>query len=184
MKHLILFLFIIYSINSYTQGLYKTSEGTISFFSETPMENIDATNEAVSALLNTKNNELVVISTIRGFKFKKKLMERHFNENYMESDIYKTAMFKGKIIDAIDYKKEGVYNVKVKGTLTIHGVEQEREIKGTLTIKGNEIKLSANFEVKLVDHKIEVPTIVFTKIAEVIKVTIESTLLPKIVTPN
>lgn len=174
-----LIIALLISVSFYAQGVYKTSTGKISFFSETPVENIDATNETVSAILNTKNSEMVLIAAIRGFKFKKKLMERHFNENYMESDTYKTAMFKGKITTVVDYTKDGSHKVKAKGTLTIHGVEQEREIEGTLTIKGNEITLSASFDVKLVDHNIEVPTIVFSKIAEVIKVTVDAVLLPK-----
>ena len=179
MKYFIFFILVSYNLNSFSQSLYKTTTGKITFFSETPVENIDATNESVSSLLNTANNELLVVSTIRGFKFKKKLMERHFNENYMESDTYKTAMFKGKIIDNVDYKKDGIYNVKAKGILSIHGVDKEREIEGKVTVKGNEITISANFDVKLVDHNIEVPTIVFSKIAEVIKVKIDATLLPK-----
>ena len=134
---LILFLSIFIVGNS--QNLYKATSGEISFFSETPMENIDAVNKNLKALINTKNGDVAFIVTNVGFKFEKPLMEEHFNENYMESDKYKTSMFKGKIEGSVDFTKDGTYQVKAKGTLNIHGVDQEREIEGKLIIKEGKI---------------------------------------------
>jgi len=155
------------------QELFKATSGKISFFSETPMENIDATNEMVKALINPKNNEVAFITTIVGFRFKKSLMEEHFNENYMESDKYKTAMFKGKIQEEIDYTKDGEYEVTAKGVLNIHGVDQEREIKGKLIIKDGKVELITDFDVQLKDHDIDIPKIVVKKIAESVNVKVD-----------
>jgi polyisoprenoid-binding protein YceI len=67
--------------------------------------------------------------------------------------------------------KPGTYNVTVTGKLTIHGVEQNRTIKGVITIDNSlKLNLTSDFDVKLVDHKIEVPKLVFKKIAETIAV--------------
>ena len=152
---LILFLSIFIVGNS--QNLYKATSGEISFFSETPMENIDAVNKNLKALINTKNGDVAFIVTNVGFKFEKPLMEEHFNENYMESDKYKTSMFKGKIEGSVDFTKDGTYQVKAKGTLNIHGVDQEREIEGKLIIKEGKIDMVSEFNVNLKDHKIKIP---------------------------
>lgn len=159
--------------------IYKSNSCEITFFSEAPMENIDAVNKDGKSILNTKTNELVFVVTIIGFKFKKPLMEEHFNENYMESDKYKTAHFKGQVIGDVDYLKDGEYNVKAKGVLNIHGVDQEREISGVITVKNGTIELNSSFDVQLKDHKIKIPKMVIKNIAETVKVTVKSSLIPK-----
>jgi len=60
------------------------------------------------------------------------LQKEHFNENYLESDKYPEASFKGKIIEDIDLDKDGEYEVRAKGELTIHGIMQERIIKANI----------------------------------------------------
>ncbi len=168
------FLILLISIVSigYSQNLYKATSGEISFFSETPMENIDAVNKNLKALINTKNGDVAFIVTNIGFKFEKPLMEEHFNENYMESDKYKSSMFKGKIVGNVDFTKDGTYPVKAKGTLNIHGVDKKREIDGELTIQEGKISMTSEFEVNLKDHKIKIPKLVVKNISETVKVTV------------
>ena len=156
--------------------VYSGKTCDISFFSKAPIEDISANNSTSKIIVNTSTNAVAIKVTIKEFSFKKKLMEEHFNEKYMESDKYPYATFAGKIKDTIDYKKDGVYNVTVTGKLMIHGVEQERNIRGTLTIKGGEIMIESKFLVALKDHNIEIPSIVLQNIAEIIQVTINSTL--------
>jgi polyisoprenoid-binding protein YceI len=159
--------------------LYMTKTGESSFFSETPMENIAAVNKQVLVILNTTNGEIAIKMQQRGFHFPNKLMEEHFNENYMETDKYPAAVFTGKIKDPVDYSKDGNYNVSADGILDIHGIRQNRTLKGQLTISGGQITLISAFDVKLTDHKIEVPSLVVTKISEVISVKNKFILLPR-----
>ena len=172
MKNLLLILLLSFGLNSFGQ-LYQATSGSISFFSETPVENIDAENKGVKALLNTKNGDIAFIIANIGFHFKKPLMEEHFNENYIESDKYKTSMFKGKIDQKIDYTTKGKYKVIVKGILNIHGVDKEREIEGVLTIKDGKIHIESEFDVTVADHNIKIPKLVVTNIAEVVKVKVD-----------
>jgi hypothetical protein len=51
-------------------------------------------------------------------------------------------------------------------------------MEGSLTKKGDEISLQSSFKVKLSDHKIDVPKLVMTKIAEEIACKAEITYLP------
>ena len=171
-KNTLIITFLLSVVIGYSQDLYKATNGEISFFSETPMENIDAINKNLKALINIKNNEIAFIVTNIGFKFEKPLMEEHFNENYMESDKYKTSVFKGKIEGDVDYTKEGKYPVKAKGVLNVHGVDKEREIEGELIIKDGKINLSTIFNINLKDHKIKIPKLVVKNIAETVKVNV------------
>jgi len=173
MKKIILLIAFIVTITvGFAQNLYKAVDGEISFFSETPMENIDAVNKEVKALINIKTGEVAFIATNVGFHFEKPLMEEHFNENYMESDKYKVSVFKGKIVGQIDFTKDGKYNVNVKGSLNIHGVEKEREITGVITVVNGKLNVTTRFIVKVKDHKIKIPRLVIKNIAETVKVAV------------
>jgi hypothetical protein len=103
-------------------------------------------------------------------------MEEHSNENYMESEKYPTSVFRGKFDQKIDPQKTGVYKVKATGFLEMHGVRQNREISRTIEINEG-VKIHSEFMAKLVDHKIEVPKLVFEKIAESIKITVDGQYL-------
>ena len=98
-------------------------------------------------------------------------MQEHFNENYMESDTYPKATFKGKIID-FDIGNTSLQDANAKGILKIHGIEKEISVEGQLKIGDNSMELNAQFSVKLEDHKIKIPKVVFYNIAEIIAVTI------------
>jgi YceI-like domain len=159
--------------------LYITQTGESSFFSETPLENVSATNKQVAAIVNITTGELAIKIQNVAFHFPNKLMEEHFNENYMETSKYPNATFKGKIQEKIDFQKNGIYDVSVNGLLDIHGVKQERTLKGKITVEKEKLTMDCSFEVKLIDHKIEIPTLVTAKIAESIAVKNHFVLLPK-----
>lgn len=150
--------------------VYMTKSGQTSFFSETPLENISAVNQQVAVLLNSANGEIAVRMQHRAFNFPNKLMQEHYNENYMETEKYPAASFTGKINEPVDYARDGTYHVSADGVLDIHGVKQNRTIKGQLVISGGRVTLNCAFDVKLADHKIQVPTLVIAKIAESISV--------------
>ncbi|HUH33002.1 MAG TPA: YceI family protein [Daejeonella sp.] len=153
------------------KDIYSANQGTISFFSSAPLEDIEAENNKVISLINVGNNEIAVRVPIKQFQFRNRLMQEHFNENYMESERYPHATFKGKINEAIDFQQPGTYDVSATGVLNIHGVNQKRTLKGKLVISNPGMTLTTQFDVMLEDHKIKVPKIVFNKIAEKIAVT-------------
>jgi polyisoprenoid-binding protein YceI len=170
MRHLIVvFALVILGFQANGQ-LYMAQNGEVSFFSKTPLEDIDALNKQVGSIINTDNNEVAVQMRVTNFVFPNKLMQEHFNENYLESDKFPSATFKGKIREVVDLKVPGTYSVTAVGTATIHGVTNPIEIKGNIVSKGDQLILSCQFDIKLVDYKIDIPKIVFAKIAEVIRV--------------
>ncbi len=116
---------------------------------------------------------------ITDFAFPNKLMQVHFNENYLESEKYPTSVLKGKIKEKVDLTVAGSFKVTAEGTLSMHGVTHQIQIPGTIVSDGKELKLDFKFPVKLEDYKVEIPTIVFSKIAEVVDVSGSMVLVKK-----
>lgn len=169
-------LTIILSLNGYSQDKYKLNKGEVSFFSYAPLENIEAFNKKPAGLIDIHSKKFIFKINIRDFIFKSSLMQEHFNENYMETEKYPYSSFKGNIIGDINLAKDGEYRVISKGELTIHGITKVVEIPSLITVKGSEIRLLSEFKIRLEDYKVEVPTIVIEKIAEVVDVKIISSL--------
>jgi hypothetical protein len=109
---------LVYICTGQCTHVYIATGGKVSFFSETPVENIDAHTESMSSVLNTSNNDIIFTVPVRTFKFKKALMEEHFNENYVESERYPTSTFKGKVIDTLNWSVDTVMQVTATATLT------------------------------------------------------------------
>lgn len=162
------------------QSIYQTVNGKISFSSEAPLELIKASSNELAGLVDNDKKTFSFKINIRSFQgFNSPLQREHFNENYMESDKYPQASFSGKIIEDIDLSKDGEYDVRAKGTLTIHGISQERIIKTSVSVKNKKITITGKFSVLLSDHNIPIPIVVYKKLANEIKVEINTTLEPR-----
>jgi polyisoprenoid-binding protein YceI len=181
MKHIIaLFTGLLLMHGSFAQDVFSCRNTTLSFFSATPVEDIDAISDKGVSAINLKTGEIYFKVAVNSFKFKKQLMEEHFNENYLESDKYPHAIFKGKIASSSDLHKDGTYEVVVDGTLSMHGVDKVYHEKATITIKDGKPSASTKFNVKLEDHRIKIPTLVIKNIAEVVEVTVKAAYAPAI----
>ncbi len=156
------------------QEVYTCKNAQLSFFSSAPIEDIEAvTAQGVSAM-NIKTGDIFVKVGIQSFQFKKSLMQEHFNEDYLESDKYPFAEFKGKVVTDPDFSKDGDYPVTVAGTLTIHNVPKTYSVPGTLTVKNGQITATADFKVRLADHNIKIPRLLLKNIAEVVDVKVSA----------
>ena len=157
---------------------YITKNGDISFYSSTPVEDIEAHNNQVNAALDTETGDFVFKVLIKSFKFEKALMQEHFNENYMESHKFPNATFVGKVKNAgdIDFSKPGKYEAEIEGKLTIHGVTQEITESGTFEVKDDGIHGLSKFLVKVADYDIKIPKTVINNIAKEIEVTVDVNL--------
>ena len=163
-----------------TGGLFGVTEGSISFVSEAQLETIKASSKKVKGVLNTADNTFAFAVQNNSFHgFNSALQEEHFNENYMESDRFPQSTFSGKIIEDVNLKTPGAYDVRAKGMLNIHGVTQERIIRCTVSVQPGGITIQSKFTVLLEDHRINVPRIVNEKIFPEIAVTVDLTLRPK-----
>jgi hypothetical protein len=156
------------------QDLYVSKNSEVSFFSSTPVEDINAHSKTAVSALNIKTGQIFAKVENTSFAFKAKLMEEHFNENYMESDKYPYSSFDGKILEIPALHQTGTYHVTVLGKLTMHGVTKEYKVPAVLTYQDGRYSAVSTFKVKLVDHHIEVPSLMFSKIAEEIEIKIKT----------
>jgi len=162
------------------QDRYMTRSGHIAFFSATPMENIEGNNHKVTSVLDATSGAIEFAALVKAFEFEKALMQEHFNENYMESNTFPKATFKGKLTGAgaADLTKAGTYPVSVVGDLTLHGVTKPMTAQGTITVDAaGAVKATSEFFVKPEDHNIAIPGVVRKNIAETIKVTMKLDLV-------
>lgn len=168
------FILVLMAGSAFSQR-YITKNGHIKFYSETPMETIEAHNKQVNSVLDINTGDFVFKVLMKSFEFEKALMQEHFNENYVESDKYPNASFKGKITNLgdIDFTSPGEYEAQVQGVMTIHGVAVEISEAGIFNVGKGQVKGSSKFIIKPEDYNIKIPNTVVNNIAEEIEVTVE-----------
>ena len=136
------------------QKVYSTKTATVRFIAVDDKD-IDATNtKAVSRL--EANGKLSFIMLMKDFSFEMDLMQKHFNDEYVESDKFPRGFFNGQItnIKAINFAKDGSYPIIVKGNMQVHGVNKSIETKGVLLVTKGLPKATAKFRVSLKDFGI------------------------------
>jgi len=159
--------------------IYTCRNGKADFLSDAPLELIKASTQSLSGVLNIGDRSFTFILPTKSFEgFNSSLQRVHFNEDYMETEVYPNSTFKGKIIEEVDLSVPGEYKIRAKGKMNIHGIENDRIVRCNLVVSENKIHVKADFTVFLTDHNISIPSIVNKKIAEEIKLNIELTLTP------
>lgn len=160
--------------------LYKVVNSSVSFSSKAPFELIKATSVSLVGVLDTAKNIFLFKMAVPSFEgFNNPLQKEHFNEDYMESAQYPYAVYKGKIIENIDYKHPGTYQVRTKGIFTIHGVSCECLIQSTLKIMGQKIFIVSDFQILLRNYDIKIPRIVHNNISQQINISVKATMVAK-----
>ncbi len=173
MKHIIILAWLVAALPNALLGQKKLiKEGTATFYSSAPLEDIEAHNNKISSILDMSNGNIAFSIAISGFVFEKALMQEHFNEKYLESHLFPTATFSGTLqqFDADNPSR----TTSAKGKLTIHGVTKKVEVPGTVVVTDGILIINASFFVDLEDYKIKKPKMLWQNIADSIKVTINA----------
>jgi hypothetical protein len=179
-KFTVTIAFLVISLSLFSQKQI-TREAFLKFYSSTPVEDIEGATNKASSVLDLATGDFVCQVLMKSFHFEKALMQEHFNENYVESEKYPKAVFKGKILDydkAIDLSVDQTIMKKIKGTLSLHGVEKEIEVDCTTTVKKGKISQESVFFVSPADFDIEIPGAVVDKISDKIQVTFKAEYSP------
>ena len=137
-------------------------EASIPFFEE-----VKAINEKTTCILILKTGDIACWINIKDFEFKRDLMQEHFNKNYMESNRFPKAVFKGKI-EKFDLKNLNSESSQylITGKITIRGRTKKIVINGTLKKVDKGIELYSTFPLNTDDFNIEIPFIVRSKISK------------------
>lgn len=179
-KKIVTFICFFFTIVLFSQKMI-TRSGEIKFEASMPaFEQIAAKNNTVSCIFDTSSGEIAALALVKAFRFKVPLMEEHFNENYIESDQFPKATFKGKVANFYFSKvASGKATFDVEGDLTLHGVTKKVKTKITFVQLGEKLILTCIFKVNPIDYNIKIPSIVKSKIAETVEVNLKFELEKK-----
>ncbi|EQA44236.1 YceI-like domain protein [Leptospira broomii serovar Hurstbridge str. 5399] len=145
----------------------KVASGKVYFKSEAPQEIIRGVGQTVSGEIDPIQKTLTIDIDLRDFTTANRLRDAHLHDNYLESDDFPFAKYKGKLIffDSITGK------AKTIGTLYLHGREKsDFTIEGILSGKDGHLVYTATFTVLLRDFLIEVPKLLNLKLNQKIEV--------------
>ena len=102
-------------------------------------------------------------------------MQKHFNDEYLESDQFPRAFFNWKMTNfsSVNFAKDGKYPITVAGSMQVHGVNKAMQTSGMLKIKNGIPTATAKFTVTLKDFKIG--GILIKMVADKINIDIKAT---------
>ena len=170
MRGLFILFAVFLSVNVVGQRLVDR-EGNISFFSSAPLEDIKAETDKAIGIIDMATGEVAVSMAISTFEFPNKLMQEHFNDNYLESDKYPRATLTGSVDNWESCKiSAGTTSCVFNGEIDIHNVKQPLTTTLEFDWQKKLLIVTSKFNVRVDDHDIEIPKIVVKKIAEVIEV--------------
>lgn len=180
MKNVFLFLCLVISSTLFSQKMI-TRSGEIKFQASMPsFEEIAAKNNTASCLFDATTGEIAVLALVKAFRFKIPLMEEHFNENYIESDQFPKATFKGKVSNFVVSKVTSTKtSFDLEGDLTLHGVTKKVKTKITFVQSGEKLIANCTFKIKTADYNIKIPSVVKSKIAESVEIDLKFDLEKK-----
>lgn len=169
MNRIIIVIYLLCFIKGFSQNNeFIEREGDITFFSYTSVENIKAKNTKTLSIFNTNSGEIAVRILMRAFIFEKTLMHEHFNESYIESDLYPEATFEG-IIENYDPKSTTQTKI-AKGTFKLRNIEKSIAFKTNISKIDDNLVIKGDLEVLIDDYDIKVPALLSPNISKKIEV--------------
>lgn len=100
------------------------------------------------------------------------LRNRHMRENYLETDEFPFASYKERITEVKKSLSRG-FIVVSEGNFEVHGVSKATTTVAEVTGNGKSYHVTSQFSVKLPDHQIDVPSLMFLKISEIIQLELD-----------
>lgn len=164
MKKILVMVWLLLAGSALYSQLYMAKNALVSFHSHTWLEDVDAVNKNAYAVIDMGKKNIAFSMMLKEFSFRKKLMQEHFNESYVESDKYPKSTFSGSYTGDVDPAKDGNYPLTVKGKITLHGVTKDVEVPATITVKNGIMTGVTTFKLNPKDFNISIPFIVRDKI--------------------
>jgi polyisoprenoid-binding protein YceI len=178
MKKTILSLMIaMVSMMALAQKKTSTS-ATVAFDASTAIDNLPkAENKTAIAAIDPAKNTVQFEAVIKNFAFANPKIQEHFNqESWLNSDKFPKATFNGVITNpsAVNFKKDGTYNVTVEGDLSIKGKTNKVTAPATIVVAGTTLKTNATFNIKLADFGVEGQPITAGKVSAEPKISVSA----------
>ena len=172
MKYILLLYTFIFSQQVLFSQQFYTDEGVTKFDgSKAAFEPIRASINNTVSIIDSSDGQIAAVILISEFDFRLGLMQEHFNENYLESNVYPKSTFEGQIKNfSLEELNQDFKEHEIKGVLTIKGVNNNITTKAKIRKLDEKIELTSGFSVMLSDYKVKIPKIVFKKIDEEVKI--------------
>lgn len=158
----------------------READNQVKFISDAPVESFEGVTDNIDGYVvwegenPAHNSEIYFEVDLASLDTGIGLRNRHMRENYLETDKFPYASFKGSIVESVTDGDS--VRVKARGTMTIHGVTREIEVQGRVAINGERYNLQSEFTVALTDYDIKVPKLMFLKIDENMQIIINVNL--------
>ncbi len=169
-KILLLALSFILLANLINAQTYKTRDGYVYFNPNKDLTHKDyeASSKEGTAIFKVETSDVAFLVPMKTFHFNNALLEEHFNENYLHTNKFPNATYKGKLIgfEKSMLAKDGEYKISSVGTVTMHGVSNSFKSPVTLIVKGNAITFKCDFPIKAADYNVEIPGLVKGKLLD------------------
>jgi polyisoprenoid-binding protein YceI len=153
------------------------ANNVVKFISSAPIEDFEGVTKRIDGYVLHQGTELTDNSDVyfevdlRTLDTGIGLRNRHMREDYLHTDKFPYARYKGSIVRV---QRSGRDNtVAVRGTMDIHGVTRQMDINATLTLTNNGYRVKSSFQIKLPDHDIPIPRFMFLKISEVMRLELD-----------
>lgn len=193
MRHLNIFLVTFFAavitINAQTTFVASAdSRNQATFESNAPLEDIVGVSNHIEAMVmidlsNLSNAKGKVTVDLTKLNTGISLRDEHLRSDmWLNTSKFPNAIFTlNKISGASKLTNGKKTNVKLHGAFTLHGVTKDIVADGEITyfeesertkgkIAGNLLKVNADFDIKLSDYGVEIPSMVIGKVDELIKV--------------
>lgn len=156
-----------------------SAKNQVKFISDAPIEDFEGVTDKIDGYVLWQEDSLREGTEYQGselyFEVELKsldtgigLRNRHMRENYLETDKFPYARYKGRISE-VKKSPSGGFIVVSDGDFEVHGKSKAMTIVAEVTGDGKSYHVSSRFSVKLPDFQIEVPSLMFLKISEIIQ---------------
>jgi polyisoprenoid-binding protein YceI len=105
------------------------------------------------------------------------LRNRHMRDDYLEIEDHPYATFEGELARIVP-SDDGTYALVAEGRFGVHGVSRPLTVPCTGTPRGDGFGVSCAFQVLLSDHDIEIPQVMFLKLADEIRLELDFSVAP------
>jgi|WetSurMetagenome_2_1015567.scaffolds.fasta_scaffold37999_2 polyisoprenoid-binding protein YceI len=167
----------------------RSAKNVVKFISEAPLEEFDGVTDKIDGYLrwtgdqippdqtNWQSCELYFEVELNGLDTGIGLRNRHMRDDFLETDKFPYASFKGHLKD-LQKTSDTLYTAVAEGTFNVHGVDKPLNVNATVIPSPAGLRVQCNFEVKLPDYNIKIPKLLFMKVNEVIRLQVDYYLKP------
>ncbi|HIF05665.1 MAG TPA: YceI family protein [Gemmatimonadetes bacterium] len=166
----------------------RDAENSVRFISQAPVEEVVGHTDRIDGyvLLNgerleegspTEGTQLYLEVDLASLDTGLGLRNRHMRNNYLEVEEFPYATFDATI-QGVEVATAGVFGVTARGLLSIHGVEHQRDVLCDVSARQDGYRARCTFTVLLSDFDIEIPKLMFLKLAEEIRLELDFAVRP------